>query len=523
MSSIFGRMSRLYNDYKGIIKQSHQRCADMGIQQNQIYSRRIVSDNALQRILNENRDMIMTAIPYIEQMFKFTKGSEFFVLLTDSEGCILNAVGDENILSEAFGLKMVPGAYMSEEDIGTNAMSCVIKTNIPIQLSGQDHYINTYKRWTCSAAPIKNSSGRLIGVVDLTGYTENVHPHTLGMVVSVAKAVEEMLKVRQKKTDKTKKTASAASHQYSYQFEGILGQDENFLNLVEFAKKISSSDSTVMLVGESGTGKELFAQSIYNLSPRCDGPLIVLNCGAIPRQLMESELFGYVEGAFTGAKKEGNPGKFELANGGTIHLDEIGEMPLDMQVKLLRVLEEGYVIRLGSHIRIPVDVRIIASTNKDLGKEVEEGRFRKDLYYRLNVLPLFIPPLRERKGDIELLFNHFIDEISTRTGKPKVSISKENLRLLENHAWPGNIRELRNFAELMINTETFPVIYFNKTENAIGLKEYKEESFDMESVEKEHLIKVIRRCNGNISQSAELLGIRRNTLYNKIKKYNIDI
>ncbi len=513
----------LNNDYKEIIRQSHLRCKDMGIQRDQIYSRRIVSDNALQRILYENRDMIMTAIPYIEQMFKFTRGSEFFVLLTDREGCILNALGDENILSEAFSLKMIPGAYMNEEEIGTNAMSCVVKTNSPIQLSGQDHYINTYKRWTCSAAPVKDSSGNLLGVVDLTGYTENVHPHTLGIVVSVAKAIEEMLKVKQTKNNKAKKSVNPASHQYKYKFEDILGQDKGFLELVEFAKKISGSDSTVLLMGESGTGKELFAQSIYNLSPRSDEPLVVLNCGAIPRELMESELFGYVEGAFTGAKKGGNSGKFEMANGGTIHLDEIGEMPLDMQVKLLRVLEEGYVTRLGCHKRIPVDVRIIASTNKVLGKEVEEGRFRKDLYYRLNVLPLFIPPLRERKGDIKELFNHFVDEISARTGKAKVNISKEDLLLLESHDWPGNVRELRNFADLLINTEIFPKAYFYKAKKALTLTEHKEESLDMESVEKEHLIKVIKRCNGNISQSAELLGIRRNTLYNKIKKYNINI
>ncbi|MDD3750857.1 MAG: sigma 54-interacting transcriptional regulator [Tissierellia bacterium] len=512
----------LNNNYKEIIRLSHQRCEKLGIQQEQIYSKKIVSDNALQKILNENRDMIMTAIPYIEQIFKFTKGSDFFVLLTDNEGCILNALGDENILSEAFSLKMIPGAYMSEEHIGTNAMSCVVKTNSPIQLSGPDHYINTYKRWTCSAAPVKDSDGNLIGVVDLTGYTENVHPHTLGIVVSVAKAIEEMLKVKQtNKENKSKKNAIINSHQYKYKFEDIIGEDENFIDVIEFAKKISNSDSTVLLMGESGTGKELFAQSIYNLSPRCNEPFIVLNCGAIPQQLMESELFGYVEGAFTGAKKGGNPGKFELANGGTIHLDEIGEMPSNMQVKLLRVLEEGYVTRLGSHKIIPVDVRIIASTNKDLGREVEKGKFRKDLYYRLNVLPLFIPPLRERKGDIKLLFNHFIDEISKRTKKPKISILKENLLLLENHDWPGNVREMRNFAELIINTGVFPKAYFKRIEPT--KKEVKEESLDMESVEKEHLIKVIRRCNGNISQSAEILGIRRNTLYNKIKKYNIDI
>jgi transcriptional regulator of acetoin/glycerol metabolism len=419
-------------DYKTQIAKSKERCRKLGLKKEQIYSKKIISDADLQKILVKNRNMIMTALPYIEEIIKFTKGSDFFIFLTDSEGCILNALGDEKILSEAFSLKMIPGAYMNEENVGTNAMSYVIKTGDPVQLTGEDHYIDAYSRWTCSAAPIRDHKGELIGVLDLTGYTKNVHPHTLGIVVAAAKAIEEMIKNKGQNEYKIAKRVlniinegiiftdedgnikmyndTAAEmlgkdnkfisdninqliddwHQiksmlninksfsknvciaslndnclfnlevkkiyfepvdsfeivhifkeidrvhtnvinnYGYCFDKIIGEDDNFVKIVEYAKKIADSNSTILIMGESGTGKELFAQSIHNYSSRRNYSLIAINCGAIPEQLIESELFGYEDGAFTGAKKGGNPGKFELADGGTILLDEIGEMPLDM-------------------------------------------------------------------------------------------------------------------------------------------------------------------------------------------------
>lgn len=618
------------HDYERAIELSHERCINLGIRREQEYSKKIISDANLQNILFKKRKLIMTAMLYIEHIIKFTRGSNFFVLLTDSEGCILNALGDEKILTEAFGLKMIPGAYMNEENIGTNAMAYVIKNVKPVQLSGKDHYVTSYNRWTCSAAPIRDRDGRLIGVIDLTGYIKDVHPHTLGIVVAVSKAIEEMLKANDINETNTanynhlrsilnsvgrgivttdingkvnyfndaaaeifgtnKKLNSAnmstliegwegvrkcldsnenisknvnikplngnvtcelearrmycdkknefeiihlfnetegikniTHHKNTYKFDEMVGKDESFLKLIEYAKKIADSNSTVLIMGESGTGKELFAQSIHNYSSRAELPLIALNCGAIPDQLIESELFGYEDGAFTGAKKGGNPGKFELAHGGTILLDEIGDMPFDMQVKLLRVLEEGFVTRLGSKKPIPIDVRIIASTNKNLEEAVETGRFRKDLYYRLNVLPLYIPTLRERKGDIRLLIEYFMDKLSRSLGKPKVIISEDCLSMMEKYDWPGNIRELQNIVELIINTGDIPHNHFIRRIYQSGNTDYKDSNLDMESIEKDHLEKIIKKCNGNISQSADILGIRRNTLYNKIKKYNIKL
>lgn len=615
-------------DYKKAIAQSHERCKKLGIPEDLVFSRKILDQAELQKKFAESRDMILTASPYMEQLINFVRGHNFFALLTDGEGCILNAIGDEKILSEAFALKMVPGAYMSEESIGTNAMAIVVKTEEPVQLSGKDHYIKAYHKWTCSGAPIKDNHGKLIGVLDLTGYTDKVHPHTLGMVIAASNAIEEMIKVKEfnrlqnmnnkhikaifnsmpvaiitsdidgnikinnKKAcelfggwdnrlkaesmkelieewddvredicsaenvsrdvnviasnnslpcymtadpiydpqndsiefvyvfEEAKRIKKKSEYRAYYTFDRIIGQDENFLKTIQYAKKIANSKSTILITGESGTGKEVFAQSIHNFSRRMSGPFIALNCGAIPNQLIESELFGYEEGAYTGAKKGGNLGKFELAHGGTIMLDEIGEMPVDMQTKLLRVLQEGVITRIGSQKLIPVDVRVIAASNKDLKKEVELGRFRKDLFYRLNVLPLYLPPLRERKSDIMLLIRYFMKNIADRLNKNEIELPGEYLSKMLNYNWPGNIRELENLVELIINTETLPPGYFGQESPPHSANN---DCLEINYVEKEHLITVLQKYNGNITQSALALGIRRNTLYSKIKKYEIRV
>lgn len=309
-----------------------------------------------------------------------------------------------------------------------------------------------------------------------------------------------------------------------YTFDKIIGEDKKFKEMLNFCKKIADSKSTILITGESGTGKEILAQSIHNYSNRRDKPFVAINSGAIPKTLIESELFGYVEGAFTGAIKGGRPGKFEIAHGGTIFLDEIGEMPLDMQIRLLRIIEEGTVSRIGATDQKYVDVRIIAASNKDLLKEVEKGNFREDLFYRLNVLPIKIPPLRERKGDIPLLIDHFMERISKRLNKKPIPISEEEMEELINYHWPGNVRELENFIELAINMEYIPKLgwgeYFK--DNTKEYKDIEYRDLSLENMEKNHIIKVLKLCSGNITHAAKALGIGRNTLYRKIKKYNID-
>lgn len=307
-----------------------------------------------------------------------------------------------------------------------------------------------------------------------------------------------------------------------YTFDKIISQNKGFLKVIDFAKKISDSKSTVLLNGETGTGKELFAQSIHNESDRKDKPFIAINCAAIPENLIESELFGYVEGAFTGAKPSGQAGKFELAHKGSIFLDEIGEMPLKLQTRLLRVIEEGIVSRVGSTKQIIVDVRIIAASNKDLKKQVANGRFREDLFYRLNVLPLTIPPLRQRKDDIPLLAQLFMTSISKRLNKREVELNDYILNQMTNHDWPGNVRELENLIEFIINLEYIPHNSFKETNDEIMQTHNIYDNYSLEELEKNHIIKILELSNGNITKASKILGIGRNTLYRKIDRYNLN-
>ncbi|MDK2909426.1 MAG: sigma-54 dependent transcriptional regulator, acetoin dehydrogenase operon transcriptional, partial [Bacteroidales bacterium] len=235
-----------------------------------------------------------------------------------------------------------------------------------------------------------------------------------------------------------------------FSFDDIIALSPTMIELVEYAKKIADSPSSVLITGESGTGKEVFAQSIHQASSRKDAGFVAINCGAISPTLIESELFGYEEGAFTGARKGGRPGKFELADKGTLFLDEIGEMPPEMQVKLLRAIQEGRITRVGGQKEIPVDVRIIAATNRNLLQLVQEGKFREDLFYRLNVINLVIPPLRERLEDLPLLAEHFINKINKRLGKSIRGVSKDAIKVLREYKWPGNVRELENVFERAI-------------------------------------------------------------------------
>ncbi len=286
--------------------------------------------------------------------------------------------------------------------------------------------------------------------------------------------------------------------------------------------------SNVLLTGESGTGKELFAQAIHNASSRKNGPFIIINCGAIPRELVASELFGYVEGAFTGARRGGHPGKFELADGGTIFLDEIGDMPLDIQANLLRVLETKEIVRVGGSKVIPVDVRVVAATHKNLEKEVETGNFRQDLYYRLNVIRINIPPLRERKEDIKVFIDKFVDKYSVQMGKAVKRIEDAYYRMLENYPWPGNVREMQNVIhQSIIAMEGEELTCKNlpgsikETMPAVEIGE-EERIYTLEELEADGIRKALEMCKGNISRTSRVLGIGRNTLYRKMEKYGIE-
>ncbi|WP_099303254.1 sigma-54 interaction domain-containing protein [Bacillus sp. Marseille-P3800] len=344
--------------------------------------------------------------------------------------------------------------------------------------------------------------------------------------------MEEMIRLveENRKLEEALKHAKAQLKEYQgarYTWGNVAGAGEPIRNTIHIAKKAAKTNSTVLLLGESGTGKELFAHSIHNESKRSHSPFIKVNCAAIPSDLLESELFGYESGSFSGANRKGKAGKFELAHKGTIFLDEIGEMPLAMQVKLLRVLQEKEVDRVGGTKSIPLDLRIIAATNQQLFELVKRGEFREDLYYRLNVLPIIIPPLRERgEEDLSLLSNHLLTDIAKRLERSSIQLSKEAFALFARYNWPGNVRELENVLERasilseddLIKTDDLPSQLTQTCSNTTAsLKER------LSLQEKEWLMDSLAEANGNKQVAAKKLGISRTTLYEKLAKFHIEV
>ena len=336
--------------------------------------------------------------------------------------------------------------------------------------------------------------------------------HALGMV----SLEEENVLLKQKMTQEYELTGCSAE----------------IVDLKEAIGIIAPTNAWVLIMGENGTGKELVARSLHRLSRRCTKPFIEVNCAAIPEDLIESELFGHEKGAFTGATQK-KRGKFDLAHEGTIFLDEVADMSLKAQAKILRILQEKKFERVGGNKMIHVDVRVLAATNKDLEREMEEGRFRQDLYYRLNVIPLLVPPLRDRKEDIPLLAERFLKDFASKEGEPQKTISDNALDVLMLHNWPGNVRELKNIIERLvimvpssvIRAEDIPPFSHSELErNESGLEEasdsFKTAKMDFE---KQYILKKLKEFDGNISKTAEAIGLERSNLHRKIRGYGLDV
>lgn len=313
-----------------------------------------------------------------------------------------------------------------------------------------------------------------------------------------------------------------------YTLQDIIGLSPQITEVKRIASEISRVDVTTLIIGNSGTGKELFAQSIHNLSSRKSGPFVAVNCAALPPNLLESELFGYVEGAFTGATKKGKQGLFEMAHQGTLFLDEISEMDQYGQSRLLRVLQERQIMRLGDNKYIPIDVRIITASNKDLEELIHKGNFRQDLFYRLKVLVLNLPPLRDRTGDVEFLAHHFIKQYN-RSYNKQIELTPGAYFYLTQYAWPGNIRELNHFIERLVITSGTPVITEDILQRFLESREYDTRIYSFSAAtdnsmsEEEKIRSVLQNSGFNIKQSANILGISRPTLYRKLKTYNIQV
>lgn len=353
-----------------------------------------------------------------------------------------------------------------------------------------------------TAIPIRNKTGEMVSVVNTFRKIERVKALSYRMTM-----------------DRT-----------HYHFADIQGESDSLRTAVSAARKAARSSANIVLHGESGTGKELFAQAIHAEGDRAGGPFIALNCAALPRDLVESELFGYTSGSFTGADRKGRPGKFELASGGTLFLDEIADMPLDVQVKLLRVLQERRVMRIGAAKSIPVDVRVIAASNQRLADRVKEGAFREDLYFRLNVIEIAIPPLRERKGDILFLLDQFLHKYGAGTARGPLRLSPGALQQLKTYHWPGNVRELQNIVERLAHLSEDEYVehipsnwfsHFNADDIDVGDMPVSNTAKTLAQWEK-HAVRVsLAAVNNNVTQAAKILGISRPTLYAKMKRYGI--
>jgi DNA-binding NtrC family response regulator len=315
--------------------------------------------------------------------------------------------------------------------------------------------------------------------------------------------------------------------QGDHSFDKFIGSSEVVIKLKKLAKRVATSDSTVLIRGESGTGKDLIAKAIHHHSQRCSGPFITINCAALPETLLESELFGHKKGSFTGAYKD-KEGLFKVAGGGTFFLDEVGNMSLSLQVKLLRVLEEKRITPVGDTRPTDVDVRLIAATNADLEEEVKAGRFRPDLFYRLNVIPIYIPPLRERVEDIPLLVDCFMAKFASRTKSQVKRVSSQAMKLLTSYRWPGNVRELENTIEraiLMNRTDTLDVTDFSEklsqVEPVALVKDADPATPTLEFIEKAYIQYVMTQTRGKKAEAAKILGIDSSTLYRKLERYQL--
>jgi transcriptional regulator of acetoin/glycerol metabolism len=603
----------------------------------------------LRESLSRKEQLVRIALPFMEDLYAFVKNSEFFVALTDENGLLLHVLASKAHLPSSSGIQLCSGADWAESARGTNAVGTALFEKKPVQIYAWEHYFQCNHLLTCSACPIFDPNGAMIGVLDISGDFRHANAHTLGMVVAAAHAIQNQLQseasnnklfracqyssllldsmsdsllsinnngivtemnskagkllgidpdcakgrhisricnlagaiipVLESGTERQerevvigntgKKVTCSASllkasegdvigavavfresagapvralpcaHKRRAGFDDIVGDSLVLRQLKEWATvAAAASSSTVLITGETGTGKELFAQAIHNASTRRNGAFIALNCAALPENLVESELFGYEDGTFTGGKKGGRAGKFELADNGSIFLDEIGDMPLTTQMKLLRVIQEKTSVRLGSVEEREVNVRIIAATHKDLSAEVQRGTFREDLYYRLTVLDVKIPPLRERREDIPALTRHIVGKIALRLAgedherfaalnrQLSIHIQDSFLDKLQTHLWPGNIRELENVIERALvrmgaDDELHAGLIEFLSRKPLQAETAPDYVKPLREVEKKLISEALTAFKYNIKQTSEHLGITRNTLYSKMKHYGV--
>jgi len=483
-------------------------------------------------LIEKNHFLIDIVRPYMDDLYNIISETNFMITLLEQEGFVIDTLVHPTI-AKISDLWLI---NYKEDRIGTNAMGTCLYLNKPVLTFGEEHCYKKLHKFTTSAAPIHDVNGDVIGCIGITGFADDASVHTLGMAIATAYAVENKIRLQQYKNGLSVKNSNILKDSLLvktqlYSFDDINGESVLIKDAIEISKIASKGNSNVLILGESGTGKELFAQSIHRNSPRKDKPFIDINCGALPASLAESELFGYEGGSYTGSKKEGHPGKFELADGGTIFLDEIGELPLLTQASLLRVIQERKVLRIGSSQKKDIDVLIIAATNKDLFEAVKNNTFRKDLFYRLNVFTINLPPLMEHKEDIPILVNNLIGRYNQMFSLRIKGVSDEVMNIFMRYNWPGNIRELENIIQRavqiskhdMIQTKDLPIYLTSKFD--LNKIESNSNISLIDAQESSTILNVLKKAKGNAKQASEILGISRATLYRKLSKlgYKIDV
>jgi len=645
--SKFGAISA--SDGSMLIEKSHQRSAAFGLSELERPDYSAIARADFSLVIDQNRILHTHALPVMETLFEQIVNTHNMVILTDVNGLILHSLGDDDFLEKADRVALKPGVAWSEASKGTNAIGTAIVEQAPIQIHAHEHFLVANHFLTCSAAPIMDPRGNVIGVLDVTGDQCSFHKHTMALVRMSAQMIENHLFLDSFKNAFTLhfntrpefigtlmegiasftpdgrflsanriglfqlglplqalqlntfsslfglsisalfdhyRTATpellnlcmpSGVHVYGraqlhllntafHQSAGLArGSDDGYQKAVESRQaamplqvpsrkmsglrylntgdpqvsalidkvtKVLGKDIPILVMGETGTGKELLAQAIHNDSPRAQGPFVAVNCASIPETLIESELFGYEDGAFTGARKKGSTGKILQANGGTLFLDEIGDMPLSLQARLLRVLQERMVTPLGSSKSITVNVELICATNRNLRDQIAKGLFREDLYYRLNGLVVRLPPLRERT-DIEVVVEKIL--ILESTGG-RYSVAPEIMALFKKHNWPGNFRQLTNLLrtaivmagdECQIQRQHLPDDFLDDIEsiaasvpeNLVQLPVSGTGGNHLEQVEMALIQQSLDGNNGNVSATARALGVSRNTIYRKIQMF----
>ena len=626
---------------RDLIASSWERCLSEGVNPEQTAAPLLATEGTLHILRQKNTDLMKCARPVLAQTKVFLRDLETILILTDYNGVNLDVVGDPKCVENAIGIGMVPGSGWKETVSGSNAVGTAMATGMPTQVHGEEHFIQGFKPWTCTAGIISDPyDNQLLGVIDVSGLShtfdkfhvplvvswanqiqlslakntseqwniikensqcdfknshrnagkmlfdsqgrlidhsqnassilsslgieydlsmksrlslerfggdEIIYPHDTGLWLSSdwiepVKEKNEIVgfkielpsnKRSSQRTSAPSNIVTIKSNSQADPFEKISGQSASVKASIAKASKAATTPLPVLLLGDTGVGKEMFARAIHEASNFSNGPFIDLNCGAFTKDILSSELFGHVEGAFTGAKRGGMMGKIEAANGGTLFLDEIGEMPLEIQPVFLRVLQERKIHRVGAIAPIPVNFRLIAATNCYLKREVSDGLFRKDLFFRLSTVAIALDPLSRRKDDIEEIAHIVLKEIQDSQIIVPKRLSASLITALKNREWPGNIRELVNVIECMcymssnetLTTEDLPAGYQPGESLVSGISPDQNQSSqslsNLDIAEQQAIENAINEFSGNITQAAKNLGIAKGTLYRKMKKYNL--